>query len=70
MPVIPTELYPDETFFESPFKFWDIVTIGSCRIREDPTLLQKLSSRVINFALIPLHLGSASPLPTIEALIL
>ena len=70
MPVIPTELYPDETFSESPSKFWVIVTIGSCRIREDPTLLQKLSSRVINLALMPLHLGSTSPLSTIEALII
>lgn len=60
----------DETFSRSPFKFWVIVRIGSRRILEDPTLLHKLSSRVVNLALMPLHPGSASPLSTIEALIL
>lgn len=61
---------PNETFHESPLKFWVVVAIGSRKCLEDPTLFSTLSPHVETLAMTSLCPSRTSPYPIIEALLL
>jgi hypothetical protein len=70
IPILTEELTPHQTLQESLLKFWVIVTIGSRKCLEDPTLFSTLSPHVETLALTSLCIGWTSPYPRIEAFLL
>ena len=70
MPILSSRRSPNQAFIESPLKFWVIVTIGSRKCVEDPTLFTTLSPHVEALAMKSLCLGWTSPYPIIEGLLL
>lgn len=70
IPILSSKPFPNETFRESTFKFWVIVSIGSRKCLEDPTLFSTLSPHVETLAMMSLCPNQNPPYPIIEALLL
>ncbi|KAF2650409.1 hypothetical protein K491DRAFT_782665 [Lophiostoma macrostomum CBS 122681] len=70
VPKLSTETNPEETFLESPLKFWVIVAIGSRQCAEDPTLFAALSPHVEALAMKSFIPGRELPYANVEALLL
>ena len=69
LPLLDTSRSPDQYYESSPLLFWTIISVASCRYRDDSTLLNPLSRAVISLAWSTI---SASPLTclNIQALII
>jgi hypothetical protein len=70
LPILSEESTPNQTFRESPLKFWVITTIGSKNCLDDPTLFSTLSPRVEALALQSLYVRRLSAYPIVEAYLL
>ncbi|KAF2792906.1 hypothetical protein K505DRAFT_277967 [Melanomma pulvis-pyrius CBS 109.77] len=70
IPILSSQQSPNQTYFECPLKFWVLLTIGSRKCLEDPTLFSTLSPHVETLAMTSLCLSRSSPYPIIEGLLL
>ena len=70
VPLLSSETTAEETFLESPLKFWVVLAIGSRKCVEDPTLFSALSPCVEALALNSLMPGRNLPYANVEALLL
>lgn len=69
MPIVEEQPPPNACYIRSHLLFWAIVTVGSRRYEDDPTLLTSLANR-IRPLLNTLVLSRENPLATIQALAL
>ncbi|KAH8691150.1 hypothetical protein BGW36DRAFT_387780 [Talaromyces proteolyticus] len=73
-PIVPVlnaanDISPNAIYERCPFLFWSIITVGSQRYYEDPTIFSRLSSRIVALAFRYIT-ERLTPLHTIEGLIL
>ncbi len=69
VPVVDRLTAADAIFEKSPFLFWTIVTIGSRKYSQDPTLFSQLCHRIVDLAFSSLKLRQ-SPIQIVQALVL
>ncbi len=60
---------PDTIFEKSPLLFWTIVTVGSRKYTQDPTVFSQLRQRIFKLAFEGLKLRQ-SPIQIVQALVL
>ncbi|PVH99191.1 hypothetical protein DM02DRAFT_615229 [Periconia macrospinosa] len=70
VPILESEITPQDCLLESPFKFWVITAIGSRKCLEDPTLFTRLSPHVESMAMTLTSWSQTSPYPVLEAWLL
>ena len=69
VPIVEQPMLLDATFEKSPLLFWTIVTLGSRKYSQDPTVFHQLSHRMINLVFQSLK-SRQSPIQTVQALVL
>ena len=69
MPIVDRPATSDFIFDKSFFLFWTIVTIGSRKYSQDPTIFSQLSHKIIDLAFQNLK-SRQSPIQIVQALVL
>jgi len=69
LPILDPSLTPNDYYDLSPFLFWSIITTGSRRYSDDPTILDKTSQLITPLAFSSMALRS-TPIPVIQGLLI
>ncbi|KAF2729375.1 C6 zinc finger domain-containing protein [Polyplosphaeria fusca] len=69
LPILDPLLMPNHYYESSPFLFWAIVTTGSRRYTDDPTILDKTSQLITPLAFSSMALRS-TPIPVIQGMLI